>query len=105
MFVENVQQQDRSEDCGPFTIAYAVVLSLNQDPVPVVTTEQTKRTKQKLRIVGPGKCIAYAAYQMMAETWKLVPSAKRSTITNNNNNNNNNNSNNKCYLARVISSA
>ena len=39
MFVENVQQQDRSEDCGPFAIAYAVVFSLNQDPVPVVTTE------------------------------------------------------------------
>lgn len=39
MFVENVQQQDRSEDCGPFAIAYAVILSLNQDPVPAVTTE------------------------------------------------------------------
>jgi len=29
MFVENVQQQDRSEDCGLFAIAYAAMLALN----------------------------------------------------------------------------
>lgn len=32
MLVENVQQEDRSEDCGLIAIAFAAMLSFNQDP-------------------------------------------------------------------------
>ena len=43
MLVENVQQQDRSEDCGLFAIAFAAMLSFNQDPVQAVINQSVMR--------------------------------------------------------------
>ena len=39
MLVENVQQQDRTEDCGLFAIAFAAMLAFNQDPVQAVINQ------------------------------------------------------------------
>ena len=39
MLVENVQQEDRSEDCGLIAIAFAAMLSFNQDPVQAVINQ------------------------------------------------------------------
>ena len=43
MLVENVLQQDRSEDCGLFAIAFAAILSFNQDPVQAVINQSVIR--------------------------------------------------------------
>ena len=39
MLVVNVQQEDRSEDCGLIAIAFAAMLSFNQDPVQAVINQ------------------------------------------------------------------
>ena len=39
MVVENVQQQNRGEDCGLFAIAYAALLCIDQDPAKAVINQ------------------------------------------------------------------
>ena len=43
IFVENVQQQDCSQDCSLFAIAFAAMLSFNQDPVQAVINQSVMR--------------------------------------------------------------
>ena len=39
MLVVNVQQEDRSEDCGLIAIAFAAMVPFNQDPVQAVINQ------------------------------------------------------------------
>ena len=43
MVVENVQQQNRGEDCGLFAIAYAALLCADQDPAKAVINQNIMR--------------------------------------------------------------
>ena len=43
MVVENVQQQNRGEDCGLFAIAYAALLCADQDPAKTVINQNIMR--------------------------------------------------------------
>jgi len=48
MLVENVQQQDQSKDCGLFAIAFAAMLSFNQDPVQAVINQESVMRRELL---------------------------------------------------------
>lgn len=45
MLVENVQQEDRSEDCGLIAIAFAAMLSFNQDPDQAVIKQSVMHSE------------------------------------------------------------
>lgn len=43
MYIENVQQQNRGDDCGLFAIAFATLLCLNKEPAQAVVDQSIIR--------------------------------------------------------------